>query len=606
MMPDPSSGSATIRAKRVLVPIANPDTALGLLHLAWNLCDHEDGRVFALYVATGNAEVDEDAVEELSAIVAEAGSEGIPVELLTRSASTVARGILDAAGEHGVSLIVLGYEAPERGKATISPVIESVARTTPVDLVVFRGSKRGPLQLEDVKRVVMPLDGSDNSRVAARLGLALAQAYDAEPIAIYVQPDRNLPSWYGMARIEASLAKVDPEAARAVQRQVVHARDVVQGLRARIEPDDLVVIGFSQQSSLDRWIFGDIVQRTLAQMPGPVVVTKQAIADESNGVERLRRRLLAQFSPRLTPAERTEVLRLAAEMSLRSTNFYVLMVLSSLLASLGLLQNSTAVIIGAMLVAPMMSPLMAFAVGLLQGQLFLMRDALLTLVAGVGIGLLVALGLGLVFPIEVATTEMMARGEPSLLDLGVALASGAVGAFAMARKDIPAALAGVAIAAALVPPLCTAGLALAFGDSTLAAGSALLFATNIVSISLAGAAVFVWVGIRPPHHMETMRNWAISVLVLVLLAVPLVRTFVDVVRLEQQTSTARRVLAEQFEPGEVLEVRLTAGDPYEVRATIRSVEWTTSLDVREAQDALREALGHEVALEITNLRAIKP
>ena len=606
-MPENSTDESPHRARLVLVPVSNPDTAPGLLDLAWNLADREEGRVIALYVTLGDTEDDDDAIEVMTAVVEQERAEGADIELMTRTAPTVARGILDVAREQGVSLIVIGFQIAGHGKVTVGPVVESVARTTPCDLIVFRGSKQRRLDLEQVKRIVMPLNGSDNARVAARVGSQLAEAYEAEPLAIYIESDPHLPDWHGLARIEASLSRLPPDRARQVRRTVAHARDVVRGVVSRSEPDDVLVIGFSERSSLDRWIFGDIVQRMLAQAPSPVIVVKQAISEDVSEAERLGRRLLAQFSPRLTPAERTEVERHASELSLRGINFYVLMLLSALLASLGLLQNSATVIIGAMLVAPLMSPLMAFSVGLLQGRLRLMRDAALTTVTGVGIGLAVTIALGWLFPMDVATDQMLARGEPSLLDLGIALASGAVGAYAMARKDIPSALAGVAIAAALVPPLCTVGLAIAFGDQELALGSTLLFATNIVSISLAGAGIFLWLGIRPEPQAETMVNWLVSLVVLVALAVPLVSAFVDVVRLEQQTSTVRSVLTDQFAPGEVVDVRLNASEqPNEVRATIRSVEWLTSLDVQEAQAALSEALGKEVMLELTNLRAIEP
>lgn len=604
-MPDIASGESPPRARRVLVPVSNPETAPGLLHLAWTLADRQQGHVIALYVTLGDTEIDDDAIEELSKIVERERGAGVDAELMTRSAPTVARGILEVAREQGVSLVVLGFQAG-RGEEQVGPIVDSVARTAPYDLVVFRSRSRQHVTLDEIKRVVMPLDGSDNARVAARMGVQLAEAYQAEPVAIYVQTDPRLPTWHGQARIDASLARLSPDDARRVRRQVVVARDVVQALAARVDEHDLVVIGFSERSPRDRWILGDVPQETLASAPGPVIVVKQAISEDSSEAERMGRRLLAQFSPRLTPAERTEVQRRAAEMSLHGINFYVLMVFSALLASFGVLQNNVGVIIGAMLVAPMRDPLMAFAAGLVQGHLRLMRDAAVTVVFGIGIGLLVSAGLGLVYPIDVPTREMLAWGKPSLLDMGVALAAGAVGAYALARKDIASVLAGVAVAVSLVPPLCTIGLALAFGDETLALGSSLLFASNIVSISLAGAAIFVWLGIRPIRTSSTLPHWVISLAVLALLAVPLARAFVEVIRLEQQTSTTRNVLAEQFEGGEVLEVELTAGDPYEVRATIRSVEWLTSLDVQEAQDALRDALGQDVALELTNVRAIEP
>lgn len=606
-MPDTSTGDYSEHSRLVLVPVSNPETAPGLLHLAWNLADRREGHVIALYVEQGDTERDDDAMQEMAAVIEAEREQGIDVELMARSAPTIARGILDVAREQGVSLIVLGFQAGRQGKVTIGPVVEAVARTTPCDLIVFRGVRGHRLELEDVSRIVMPLNGSDNARVAARVGVQLAEIYEAEPVAVYVEGDPHMPDWHGLGRIESSLTRLPPARARAVRRTVVHARDMGYGVLSRLTPNDVLVVGFSERSPLDHWIFGNVVQRMLSQAPGSVIVVKQAIDADMSPVERVGRRFLAQFSPRLTPAERTEVRRHAMEMSVRGINFYVLMFLSSILTSLGLLQNSATVIIGGMIVAPLMWPLMSFAIGLLQGQLLLMQSALVTALTGIGIGLGVAVALGLVFPIDVPTSQMAVLGEPSLLDMGIALAAGAVGAYAMARRDIPSALAGVAVATALEPPLCTMGLALAFEDAELANGAALLLATNLVSIALAGAAVFLWLGIRPARQRTSLVNWFISLVVLVGLAVPLGSAFLEVVRLEQQTSTVRNVLTAEFEPGQVVELRLvTTGTPYEVQATIRSVEWLTPVDVQDAQDALSEALGREVSLELTNVRAIEP
>ncbi|MBN1201173.1 MAG: DUF389 domain-containing protein [Anaerolineae bacterium] len=594
---------SSIHARRVLVPVANPATAPGLIRLGWKLSQGEKGHVLALFVTVSSAELDEAAFEEITAVVDEAKEAGISIELITRTAPSIARGILDTAREQGATLMVLGFQAPVRGKVVLGSIVESVARTTPCDLVVHRNPSRTPIMVEDVEQIILPLDGSDNSRVAARLGLALADVYDAQPTAAFIQTDPDLPSWFGLARIEASLAGL--KNTRRVQRQVIQARDVVSGILARCEAKDMIVLGFAERSPLDRWIFGNVAQRMLAQAPGPVVLTKQAIAADLSLPQRARRRLITLFSPTLTPSERTEIVRQASELCLPGINFIILMLLSSVLASLGLLQNSAAVIIGAMLVAPLMSPLMSFSIGLVQGNLRLMRTAALTTVIGVLIGLGVAVVIGGAIPHDVSTSEMLARGQPSLLDMGVALASGAAGAYAMARKDIPSALAGVAIAAALVPPLCTVGLALAFGKFALAGGAGLLFLTNIVGISLIGAAVFIWLGIRPAKF-GTRRRLVISLAVLGVLALPLAQAFIDVARTEQRIRRARHVLEQHFEDADVIDVDLAGGDPLEITATLRSFTWITAHDVQAVEQALEDDLGREVDLEITNWRAINP
>jgi uncharacterized hydrophobic protein (TIGR00271 family) len=246
---------------------------------------------------------------------------------------------------------------------------------------------------------------------------------------------------------------------------------------------------------------------------------------------------------------------------------------------------------------------MSFSVGLMLGNLRLMRTAILTVLIGVLIGLVVALASGVIVPLDTSTPEMLARGRPSLLDMGVALASGAAGAYAMARKDIPAALVGVAIAAALVPPLCTLGLALSFREFPLASGAALLFLTNIVSIGLAGSAVLAWLGLSPAREHHPRRQVAISLVILLLLALPLASTLIDVIRVERQTTTAHEVLQQQFHDADIIDVQLNGN---KVTATIRSPNMITQQDVRAAEQTLQRDLGSHVTLEITYWQSIKP
>ncbi|GIV82130.1 MAG: hypothetical protein KatS3mg051_1484 [Anaerolineae bacterium] len=206
-------------------------------------------------------------------------------------------------------------------------------------------------------------------------------------------------------------------------------------------------------------------------------------------------------------------------------------------------------------------------------------------------------------PIHMATGEMAARGQPSLLDMGVAIASGAAGAYAMARRDVPSALAGVAIAAALVPPLCTVGLALAFGQMELASGAGLLFLTNIVSISLAGAGVFAWLGLRPAPQSRTWRQVIISLIVLVILALPLASTFVRAARTARQVDEVRQTLERAFSDSEIVQVTI---EEDRVMVTARGSQIITRADVRLAEQAVEQALQRDISLEVTYWRTLTP
>jgi uncharacterized hydrophobic protein (TIGR00271 family) len=184
-------------------------------------------------------------------------------------------------------------------------------------------------------------------------------------------------------------------------------------------------------------------------------------------------------------------------------NFVLLVLLSCVIATFGLVENSPAVIIGAMLIAPLMSSIVGFALALVLGDPNRAGRALLTLVVGVVLAVLVSAALGQLVSasrfnfLEQLPDEIISRTRPSLFDLAIALAGGAAAAYALARPELSATLPGVAIATALMPPVCVVGIGLALGRSDVASGAFLLFLTNFVAIAFASSVVFVGVGFRP-------------------------------------------------------------------------------------------------------------
>lgn len=177
--------------------------------------------------------------------------------------------------------------------------------------------------------------------------------------------------------------------------------------------------------------------------------------------------------------------------------FGVLLVLSVIIATGGVLADSTATVIGAMIVAPLMTPIMATALAVTTGDGRQMSRSMATVVVGIG----VAVGLSYVMTeltpglVDTASNgQITGRISPSLTDLIVALATGAVGAFAVSRENVADALPGVAIAISLVPPLAVVGVCLASSEFDPAFGAFLLFSTNVVSILLAGGVVFAVLG----------------------------------------------------------------------------------------------------------------
>ncbi|MDX2208963.1 MAG: DUF389 domain-containing protein [Sphingopyxis sp.] len=201
--------------------------------------------------------------------------------------------------------------------------------------------------------------------------------------------------------------------------------------------------------------------------------------------------------------------------------FLLLVLLSAAIATLGLLQSSTAVVIGAMLVSPLLGPIMGIGFGLATLEAGLIKRSLVTLAAGIAVAVLVAMVIVWLSPIADVTPELRARTQPTLLDLGVAVVGGIAGVFAIMR-GLSGVMVGVAIATALVPPLSTVGFGLATWRLEFATGAGLLFLTNTLAIALAATLVARLNHFGPyltPQH--TAMQMVGSLTVIGLLSIPL-------------------------------------------------------------------------------------
>ena len=188
-------------------------------------------------------------------------------------------------------------------------------------------------------------------------------------------------------------------------------------------------------------------------------------------------------------------------------SYVVLTIGASLIATLGLLANNAAVVIGAMVVAPWILPLRALVFGSLIGDRKLLLRAVATLAIGVAITTLLSMGLGLIACnmdlLRVVPKEITARLQPNLLDLGIALAAGAIATYAKVNPGAVSSMAGTAIAVALVPPVCVMGIMLAAGELDDAQGAGLLFSANLLGILIGGIIVLAT---REPYFREKLRT----------------------------------------------------------------------------------------------------
>lgn len=225
--------------------------------------------------------------------------------------------------------------------------------------------------------------------------------------------------------------------------------------------------------------------------------------------------------------------------------YLVMTVISASIAALGLMLNSPAVVIGAMLVSPMMGPIVALGFSLALLDFGEMKKSLTSIIIGVIVALCVAILLVLMSPLKEPTSEILARTRPNFFDLLIAVFSGVAGAYAVIRQRGDT-IIGVAIATALMPPIATVGFGLGTGDLKISAGAFFLFMTNLVAIALSATLTAGFYGFRP-RLLERPRPWrGIAVMVVfVVLAVPLGFSL-RAIALESRATAETRLAVEQI------------------------------------------------------------
>lgn len=290
--------------------------------------------------------------------------------------------------------------------------------------------------------------------------------------------------------------------------------------------------------------------------------------------------------------------------------FSALLFFATVIATAGVLADSTATVIGAMIVAPLMTPIMATSAALVMGNMQrALRSLLLVTIGVVGVITLAWL-IGSLYSGAIdfgENSQITARVSPRLIDLVAALASGAAGAFCMSREDIADSLPGVAIAISLVPPLCVVGISLSAGNLDSASGAFLLFVTNFLSILLAGGAVLGILGLNGAAMVEirgpARRNAFVLIAVAALLvAVPLTITGQRVTR-EALTEIASRQAAEAWVAGTEFDVRIVRAIGDNVAITVSGYEEPPPFE--DLVTAVHDSVGRPVVVNLEIIPALE-
>jgi len=308
--------------------------------------------------------------------------------------------------------------------------------------------------------------------------------------------------------------------------------------------------------------------------------------------------------------EKRQIVEEIAQSATSSFDFFLLVVLSCSIATLGLITNSPAVIIGAMLVAPLMSPIIGIGLASITGNDRLAQRSATALFYGAGLAILLSTLMTLVniylpfVVLQELPNEVLARTHPSPIDLVIALAGGLAAAYALTRPNISAALPGVAIATALMPPLCTVGIGVALSRWDVAGGAALLFLTNAITIAFAAALVFFVLGFTPETRIP--RTLTISAIIILLLLVPLTYYSVQFFQQASENRQINEVVTREVTRigAELVELTtLHTANGLDMVITVRTTAPLQYAQVVTLQKGIVDGLGRSVSLKVNQIFA---
>ncbi|MFF5993845.1 TIGR00341 family protein [Lysinibacillus sp. KU-BSD001] len=307
------------------------------------------------------------------------------------------------------------------------------------------------------------------------------------------------------------------------------------------------------------------------------------------------------------------------------TYYYIMVVLSCTVATYGLLSNSTAVIIGAMLIAPLMNPILGSGLALITGNNPLLKVTIKAEFIGAVIAVALSTFLTLLLPVSDLTSEVLARTAPTLIDLIIALTSGAAGAYAICYRA-GATLPGVAIATALMPPLCVVGITLAKQEYHLAGGALLLFIANMVAINVIAMIIFQFAGFntsllshylnldtpkeKQPYVSRLVGGKIIyPILLLVIVSIPLIFLLKTSIESDQREKIIRNTLEEGLAvmapDATINALKFTRNDTtFRINVDLHSAQIILPEDIRKLENSLEYKLTAPVQI-IANIAMIQ-
>ncbi|MDP2326868.1 MAG: DUF389 domain-containing protein, partial [Dehalococcoidia bacterium] len=356
------------------------------------------------------------------------------------------------------------------------------------------------------RRVLLVTTGEGDVTLARDIGARIAGGAGGRLTLLGVSRSGNAEGANGMIESLQALAAAAPDPS-LISVRVAEARTLAAAALATADPSeyDLVIVTSPTGGVLHRTALSDLSERIIKEARLPILVVKHHSPAATTVLRRLTGVVRTRM-PRMTEAQKFDVYRDLRRASRGTLDYFVMIALAASIAALGLLLSSPAVVIGGMLVAPLMSPVVGIGLAVAQGDVAFFRIALGSVLRGVAAAIAIGAIAALLVPGSDLTPEVIGRTSPSLLHLAVALAAGLTASYAAGRPSVSGSLPGVAVAVALVPPLAVAGIVLTAGRTDLAGGALLLFAANFTAIAAASGLMFAAFGFWPePEHAPRVR-----------------------------------------------------------------------------------------------------
>ena len=464
-----------------------------------------------------------------------------------------------------------------------------------------------------LKRIIVPTDLADSKHVIQHLiehGSTISTIVPLHISPYFGSDSRKIAeSELDIHLKEIGLKEDSPE----MTPQVVLADGFHQGIMQTVRENDAIVLGGSSVKLIhDLKLQTASLRPQIGQSIALGVFRPSYLAAKTPAgqfVQRIKSALME-----LTIADRISLFDRIQGGARLTTDYIAMMALSVSIASLGLQSDNASVVIGAMLVAPFMTPLIGIGLALAQGNLTLMKRSAIATATGFLVGLCLSFVFGLVVPLDELPLEVLSRANPTLVDLAIAFISGMAAAYAVSRKSVAEAIVGVAIAAALVPPLACVGIMLGNGYLLEAEGAFTLLVTNLAAISLGATFMFRLLGVpgtRTASRSHVLiRRVGVAMVVLVLfLTIPLGFRMAESLAIGQNrpmgfrvSSSVKRIVADHVKQVEGLDVmflsRSGSGQSKLIRVLLNADKPVDATVIEDIKKDIKAALGKDTPVQI--------